>query len=83
MSSESEVYFGFTDDGSRNTWRLSSATWVIFILGGQFLSFGGIFLDDATKNVYEYNTVIEFICDALSHGISRLQVNLDAQLVVF
>jgi hypothetical protein len=82
MSSESEVFFGFVDGTSRHTRRLASAAWVIFTPEGQLLSSGGICLGDATNNVVEYNAMIEFLCDALSHGISHLWVYLDAQLVV-
>lgn len=42
----------------------------------------GIYLDDATNNFAEYSAVIEFLLDALSHGISYLRVYLDAQLVL-
>jgi ribonuclease HI len=48
----------------------------------QLLSFGGIYLGDATNNVVEYITIIELLHDALSHGISHLRVYLYAQLVV-
>jgi ribonuclease HI len=82
MSSESEVYFGFTDGASQHTQRLASATWVIFTPRGQLLSSRGICLGDTTNNVVEYSAVIELLRDALSHGISRLWVYLDAQLVV-
>ena len=46
------------------------------------LSYGGICLGDATNNIVEYNVVIEFLHDTLSHGISHLQIYLDVQLVV-
>jgi ribonuclease HI len=46
------------------------------------LSSRGICLGDTTNNVAEYSTVIELLRDALSLGISHLQVYLDAQLVV-
>jgi ribonuclease HI len=82
MSSESEVFVGFADGASRHTRRLASAAWVIFTPQGQLLSSGGICLGNATNNVVEYNAVIEFLRDALSHGISCLRVYLDAQLVV-
>jgi ribonuclease HI len=82
MSSESEVYFGFTENGSQQNHRLASTTWVIFTSGGQFLSSRGIFLGNATNNVYEYIVVIELLCDALSHGIYNLRVYLYDQLVV-
>ena len=49
---------------------------------GQLLSFVGICLGDSTNNVAKYSAVIEFLHDALSHGISHLRVYLDAHLVV-
>jgi hypothetical protein len=82
MSSESEVLFGFADDGSQHIRRLASAAWVIFTPRGQLLSSKGIFLGDATNNVVEYIAMIKLHRDTLSHGISHLQVYLDAQLVV-
>jgi hypothetical protein len=78
ISSESEVFIGFADDDSQHTRRLGSAAWVIFTPQGQLLSSGGICLGDSTKNVVEYNTILELLCDALLHGISHLQVYLDA-----
>ena len=82
MSSEFKVFIGYADSASRHTWRLASATWVIFTPQGQLLSSGGICLGDTTNNVAEYSAVIELLHDALSLGISRLRVYLDAQLVV-
>jgi ribonuclease HI len=82
MSSESEVFIGYVDRASRHTWRLASAAWVIFTPHGQLLSSGGICLGDTTNNVAEYSAIIEFLRDALSLGVSRLRVYLDAQLVV-
>jgi ribonuclease HI len=82
MSSESEMFIGFTDGASQHTRRLASAYWVIITPQGLFLSSGGICLGDATKNVVEYNAMIELLHDALLHSISHLRVYLDAQLVV-
>ena len=82
MSSESEVFVGFANDASWHTRRLAYTAWVIFTPQGQSLSSGGICLGDATNNVTEYNAVLELLHDALLHGISNLQVYLDAQLVV-
>jgi ribonuclease HI len=82
MSSESEVFVGYANGASQHTRRLASAAWVIFTRQGQLLSSRGIFLGDTTNNVAEYSAVIEFLHDALSLGISRLRVYLDAQLVV-
>jgi ribonuclease HI len=82
MSSESEVFIGYVDGASRHTRRLASTAWVIFTPQGQLLSSGGICLGDTTNNVAEYSAVIELLRGALSLGISRLRVYLDAQLVV-
>jgi ribonuclease HI len=82
MSSESDVFVGFVDGASQYTWRLSSVAWVIFTPQGQLLSSRGIYLGDTTNNVFEYSPVLELLCDALSHGISRLWVYLYVQLVV-
>ena len=82
MSSEFEVFIGYADGASRHTQRLASATWLIFTPQGQLLSSRGICLGDTTNNVVEYSVVIDFLHDALSLGISHLQVYLDAQLVV-
>ena len=78
MSSESEVFIGYTNDARRHTQRLSSIAWVIFTPQGQLLYLGGICLGDTTKNVVEYNAIIELLRDALSFGISHLWVYLDA-----
>jgi ribonuclease HI len=82
MSSESKVFVGYADGASRHTPKLASTAWVIFTPQGQFLSSEGICLGDTTNNVFEYSVVIELLHDALSLGISRLRVYLDAQLVV-
>ena len=82
MSSESEVFIRFVDGASQQTQRFSSVAWVISMHQVQFLSSGGICLGDATNNVVEYNAVLEFLRDTLSHGITHLWVYLDAQLVV-
>jgi ribonuclease HI len=82
MSSEFEVFIGYTDGASRHTRRLASIAWVIFTPQGQLLSSRGICLGDTTNNVVEYSAVIELLRDSLSLGISLLRVYLDAQLVV-
>jgi ribonuclease HI len=82
MSSDSEVFIGYVDGAIQHTWRLSSATWVIFTPQGQLLSSEGICLGDTTNNVAKYIAVIELLHDALSLGISHIWVYLDAQLVV-
>jgi ribonuclease HI len=80
MSSESAVFVGYADGASQHMRRLVSSAWVIFTPKGQLLSSKGICLGDTTNNVAEYSAVIELLRDALSLGISRLRVYLDAQL---
>ena len=43
---------------------------------------GGACLGPAYNNVAEYRAVIELLWDALSRGITQLEVRLDSQLVV-
>ena len=48
----------------------------------QLVASGGVFLGLATNNVSEYRAIIELLCDALSRGITQLEVRLDSQLLV-
>ena len=43
---------------------------------------GGTCLGPASNNIAEYRAVIELLWDALSCGITQLEVCLDSQLVV-
>ena len=49
---------------------------------GQLVAAGGACLGLASNNVAEYRAVIELLWDALSRGITQLEVRLDSQLVV-
>ena len=62
------------------TW--ASAAWVIYSPSGQLVATGGACLGPASNNVAEYRAVIELLWDALSRGITQLEVCLDSQLVV-
>ena len=78
----SERFVGFVDGASRHTCNLASAAWVIYSPSGQLVSLGGTCLGPASNNAVEYSAVIELLLDALSHGITQLEVQLDSQLVV-
>jgi ribonuclease HI len=82
MSRKFEVYVGLVDGARRHTQRLSFIAWVIFVPIGHLVSSGCSWLGEENNNVVEYSVIIEILPDALSHGISHLQVYLDAQLVV-
>ena len=78
-----EWFVGFVDGASRHTCNLASTAWVIYSPSGQLVASGGAFLGPATNNVAECRVVIEILWDALSRGITQLEVRLDSQLVVF
>ena len=82
LQMSSEWFLGFADGASRHTCNLASAAWVIYLPLGQLVSSGGACLGPTTNNVVEYRAVIELLWDALSRGITQLEVKLDSQLVV-
>ena len=78
----SERFIGFVDGAGHHTCNQASAAWVIYSPSGQLVSSGGTFLGPTSNNVTEYRVVIELLWDALSRGITQLEVRLDSQLVV-
>ena len=78
-----ERFIGFADGASHHTCNLASAAWVIYSPSGHLVASRGACLGLASNNVAEYRAVIELLWDALSHGITQLEVRLDSQLVVF
>ena len=75
-------YVGFTNSASYHTCNLASVAWVMYSPSGQLVASGGACLGLASNNVVEYRAVIELLWDALSHGITQLEVRMDSQLVV-
>ena len=69
-----ERYIGFIDGASPHTCNLASATWVIYSPLGQLVASGGACLGPTSNNVAEYRAVIELLWDALSRGITQLEV---------
>ena len=82
LQMSSKMYVGFTDGASHHTCNLASAACVIYSPSGQLVATGGTCLGPASNNVVEYRAVIELLWDALSCGITQLEVRLDSQLVV-
>ena len=74
----SEWYIGFIDGASHHTYNLALAAWVIYSPSGQLVAARGTCLGPATNNVAEYRAVIELLWDALSRGITQLEVRLDS-----
>ena len=54
--------------------NLALAAWVIYSPSGQLLALGGACLGPTSNNVAEYRAIIELLWDALSHGITQLEV---------
>ena len=75
-------FIGFVDGISRHTCNLASAAWVIYSPSEMLVSFGGACLGPTTNNVAKYRVVIKLLWDALSHGVTQLEVIIDSQLVV-
>ena len=82
LQMSSERYIGFADGASRHTCNLASTAWVIYSPSGQLVASGGACQGPNSNNVAEYKAVIELLWDALSRGITQLEVRLDSQLVV-
>ena len=82
MSNLLESFIGYADGSSRSSWNLSSVAWAIFNPSGELVSFRGVCIGWSTKNITEYNALIELLSDAITHGICRLVVRLDSQLII-
>ena len=82
LQMSSERYIGFIDGANCHTCNLASAAWFIYSPSGQLVSSGGACLGPASNNVAEYRAIIELLWDALSRGITQLEVRLDSQLIV-
>ena len=74
----SKRYIGFADGASRHTCNIALAAWVIYSPSGQLVAAGGTCLGPASNNVVEYRAVNELLWDALSRGITQLEVHLDS-----
>ena len=82
MSDLLESFVGYADRVSRSTWNLSSVAWAIFYPSGELVSFRGICIGRSTNNIAEYNALMELLSNAIAHGIRRLVVRLDSQLII-
>jgi len=82
MSNLLESFVGYADGVSRSTRNLSSVAWAIFNPNSELVSFKGVSIGRSTNNITEYNTLIELLYDAIAHGICRLVVRIDSQLII-
>ena len=77
-----ESFVGYADGASRSSRNLSSAAWAIFNPSGKLVSFRGVCIGQLANNIAEYSALIELLFDAITHGICRLVIRLDSQLVI-
>ena len=82
MANLLESFVGYADGVSRSSWNLSSAAGAIFDPGDELVSLIGVCIGRSTNNIIEYSTLIELLSDGITHGIGRLVVRLDSQLVI-
>ena len=82
MSNYYDTYVGYADGASRSTRNLSSAAWAIFDPSGELVSFRGVCIGRSMDNIAEYSALIELLSDTIAHGIRRLIVRLDSQIVI-
>ena len=77
-----ESFVGYADGASHSSRNVSSAAWAIFNPSSELVSFRGVCIGRSTNNIAEYSASIELLSDAITHGICRLVVRLDSQLVI-
>eukprot|EP00253_Pinus_taeda_P007882 PITA_07882 len=82
MSNLLESFVGYADGASHSSWNLSSAAWAIFDPSGELVSFKGVCIGWSMNNISEYSALIELLSDAITHGIRRLVIGLDSQLII-
>jgi ribonuclease HI len=82
MSNPLESWVGYVDGASHSSQNLASAAWAIFYPSGELVSFRGVCIGRSTNNIAEYSALMELLSDAIAHGIRRLTVRLDSQLVI-
>jgi len=71
-----------TDGGARGNPGPGGAGFVLEDSGGAVVRRGGRFLGSVTNNVAEYEALIWGLETALDHGVARLRVCADSELVV-
>jgi len=82
MTNLLESFVGYADGASRSSRNLSSAAWAIFDPSNELVRFRGVCIGRSMNNIAEYSALIELLSDAITHGIGRLVVRLDSQLVI-
>ena len=82
MSNLLEYFVGYADGASHSSRNLSSTAWAIFYPSGELVSFRGVCIGRSTNNIAEYSVLIELLSDAITHGIRRLTIRLDSQLII-
>lgn len=71
-----------TDGGARGNPGPAGAGFVLEDASGAVVRSGGRFLGVATNNVAEYEALVWGLRTALDHGVARIEVRADSELVV-
>jgi ribonuclease HI len=77
-----EVFTLRTDGGARGNPGPGGAGFVLEDSSGNVVRSGGRYLGPATNNIAEYEALIWGLRTALDHGVRRLRVAADSELVV-
>ena len=73
-----ESFVGYADGANSSTRNLYSATWAIFYLSGELVSFRGVCIGHSMNNIVEYSVLIELLFDSIARGICQIFVRLDS-----
>jgi ribonuclease HI len=76
------TYILRTDGGARGNPGPAGAGFVIEDSEGTVVRSGGRFLGVATNNVAEYEALVWGLQTALDHGVQRIEVKADSELIV-
>jgi ribonuclease HI len=76
------VYTLRTDGGARGNPGPAGAAFVLEAEDGSVVRSGGRYLGETTNNVAEYEALIWGLETAIDHGVHRLEVCADSELVV-
>lgn len=71
-----------TDGGARGNPGPGGAGFVLEAPGGEVVRSGGRYLGEVTNNVAEYQALVWGLKTAIDHGVARVHIRADSELVV-
>lgn len=82
MSAPGTAWILLCDGGARGNPGPAAGAYVLIDPAGREVEARGEFLGSATNNVAEYRALIAGLEAAVRHGVTRLEVSMDSELVV-